>query len=310
MSKIAFGVTPIAAEPGASPAPPFEVNICSRTTILSRACSISKAPHFRRGLTIGILGALLIHVAGATEAARLANGLGGWARDTRSNIHQYFERLYEVEMVNAPPPPPPPPEEKTEPEAPKPLPASKAPREQEPAPAPAQAGKILTQEPDPDAPVDLTGQGFVTGNAETYAGGVTASNGTSAPYTTERDSGRCPRRHGNEARSRRAVSSSAFARGVAERRTRMGLPLAARGERGPDRFSAGVDDGDGACRWDGAGRAHRQRSRPRIRPDGAAVCVSAALRSRARSRGEARAEHVASRRDLPALKGHARRAFV
>jgi protein TonB len=135
---------------------------------------------FRRGVTLGILGALLVHVAGATEAARLANGLGGWARDTRSSIAAYFSRLYDVEMVN-PPPPPPPPEEKVEQEAPKPTVfAPKAPKEQhEPAPAPAQAGKILTQEPDPDAPVDLTGQGFVTGNAESYAGGVTASAGTS-----------------------------------------------------------------------------------------------------------------------------------
>jgi periplasmic protein TonB len=136
---------------------------------------------FRRGITIGILGALLVHVAGATEAARLANGLGGWARETRYSLQAYFSRLYDIEMVNAPPPPPPPPEEPPpEPEAPKPVAAAKAPHEQhEPAPAPAQAGKILTQEPDPDAPVDLTGQGFVTGNAESYAGGVTASTGTS-----------------------------------------------------------------------------------------------------------------------------------
>src|SRR5258706_11010064 len=111
----------------------------------------------------------------------LANGVGGWARDTRSVIHEYFARLYEVEMVNAPPPPPPPqPEEKPEPEVPKPQPSLKAPsRADEPAPAPAQAGKILAQEADPDAPVDLTGQTFVTGNGETYAGGVTASTATS-----------------------------------------------------------------------------------------------------------------------------------
>jgi protein TonB len=37
----------------------------------------------------------------------------------------------------------------------------------------------MTADPDPDAPVDLTDQGFVTGNAESYAGGVTASSGTS-----------------------------------------------------------------------------------------------------------------------------------
>src|SRR5579859_3731986 len=134
----------------------------------------------RRGFTLGILGALLVHAAGAREAAMIANGIGGWARDARSTIHQYFERVYEVEMVNPPPPPPPPePEEKPEPEAAKPQPKEKAPKNEEPAPAPAQAGKILAQEADPDAPVDLTGQTFVTGNAESYAGGVTASTGTS-----------------------------------------------------------------------------------------------------------------------------------
>jgi protein TonB len=134
---------------------------------------------FKRGLTIGVIGALLVHVAGASEAMRLANGLSGWAHETRDDIRDRFSRLYDVEMVNAPPPPPPP-EEKPEPEAPKPLAAAPkiAPRDQ-PAPAPAQAGKILAQEPDPDAPVDLTGQTFVTGNAESYAGGVTASSGTS-----------------------------------------------------------------------------------------------------------------------------------
>src|SRR5262249_50686512 len=104
-----------------------------------------------------------------------------WARTTRATLRDHFSRLYEVEMVNAPPPPPPPPEEKPEPEAPKPVAVAPkaAPREPAPAPAPAQAGKILTQEPDPNAPVDLTGQACVTGNAETYAGGVTVSTGTS-----------------------------------------------------------------------------------------------------------------------------------
>jgi protein TonB len=130
-------------------------------------------------VTIGIVGALLVHVAGASEAMRRANGLSGWASETRAEIRERFSRLYDVEMVNPPPPPPPEPEEKPEPEAPKPVAAPKAPSRDQPAPTPAQAGKILTQEPDPDAPVDLTGQGFVTGNAESYAGGVTANTGTS-----------------------------------------------------------------------------------------------------------------------------------
>jgi outer membrane biosynthesis protein TonB len=38
---------------------------------------------------------------------------------------------------------------------------------------------VLTQDPDPNEPVDLTGDGFVTGNSDHFAGGVTANNGTS-----------------------------------------------------------------------------------------------------------------------------------
>ena len=137
-----------------------------------------------RGLLIGLAAALLIHIAGAAEAARVGNGVGGWARDTRTSIHAVLSRLYDIEMVNAPPPPPPEPEpEAKEPEPVKPAaPAPKAapaPRDNQPPPAPAQAGKIITQEPDPEAPVDLTGEGFVTGTAETYAGGVSANTGTS-----------------------------------------------------------------------------------------------------------------------------------
>jgi outer membrane biosynthesis protein TonB len=36
---------------------------------------------------------------------------------------------------------------------------------------------VLTSDPDPDAPVDLTGDGFVTGNGE-FHGGITSSAGT------------------------------------------------------------------------------------------------------------------------------------
>src|ERR1019366_6046615 len=48
-----------------------------------------------------------------------------------------------------------------------------------PAPAPAQAAMVLTQEPDPNEPVDLTGNTIVQGNADSYAGGTTSANGTS-----------------------------------------------------------------------------------------------------------------------------------
>jgi protein TonB len=38
---------------------------------------------------------------------------------------------------------------------------------------------VLTAEPDPDEPVDLTGEGFVTGTGDRFAGGVTAAAGKS-----------------------------------------------------------------------------------------------------------------------------------
>ena len=41
----------------------------------------------------------------------------------------------------------------------------------------AQAGTVLTADPDPNAPVDLTG-GFVSGSGTSYAGGVTQAGGT------------------------------------------------------------------------------------------------------------------------------------
>jgi periplasmic protein TonB len=144
----------------------------------------------RTGFIIGICGALIVHVAAATEAARIAAGMGTWALDLRTDVHAYLAKLYEVDLVDPPPPPPPPPPPEPEPEkeAPKPLPSTHATTQQdEPPPPPAQAGKILTQEPDPNEPVDLTGQGFVTGNAETYAGGVTASNGTSTSAVRNRN---------------------------------------------------------------------------------------------------------------------------
>jgi protein TonB len=37
----------------------------------------------------------------------------------------------------------------------------------------------VAQAPDPQAPIDLTGDTFVTGTADAYAGGVTAATGTS-----------------------------------------------------------------------------------------------------------------------------------
>jgi periplasmic protein TonB len=85
----------------------------------------------------------------------------------------------EIDVVKDEPPPPPP--EPTAPPEPEPPPAAKATPHEAPPPAaaPAQAAKVLTQEPDPNDPVDLTGNTIVQGNADAYAGGTTTANGTS-----------------------------------------------------------------------------------------------------------------------------------
>jgi protein TonB len=89
------------------------------------------------------------------------------------------EATEEIEILKdeAPPPPPPP---VVEPEAkPEPTPARVTPHEvAPPPPSPAQAAKVLTAEPKPDEPLDLTGNTIVTGNANAFAGGFTAGNGT------------------------------------------------------------------------------------------------------------------------------------
>ena len=83
----------------------------------------------------------------------------------------------EIEVLKEDSPPPPPPKtEEAKPEPAAPLPHRL--HEVAPPPAPAQAAKVLTQEPDPNEPVDLTGNTIVQGNADSYAGGFTAANGT------------------------------------------------------------------------------------------------------------------------------------
>ncbi len=83
----------------------------------------------------------------------------------------------EIDVVREEPPPLPPPKEEDKPEPAAPV--HVASREvAPPPPAPAQAAKVLTAEPDPNEPVDLTNT-IVQGNADSYAGGLTTSNGTS-----------------------------------------------------------------------------------------------------------------------------------
>jgi protein TonB len=138
----------------------------------------------RNRFVAALLLALCLHLAVGSRGLLGLDELGDFARQVQSGVQARVRRDLEVEVQpEPPPPPPPPPEPEPEPE-PKPValppekPPPAAPKEA-PAPAAAQAGKVLTAEPTPDEPLDLTGDAFVQGNADYYAGGITASKGTS-----------------------------------------------------------------------------------------------------------------------------------
>jgi len=134
----------------------------------------------RVGLILGILGALLLHTAVGLKAASTLGDIHAFAVLVRAEIRERTQAQVDVDL-SEPPTPPPAPNPEPEPEPPQhPPPATaRAPQtDVPPPPAAAQAGKVLTQDPDPNEPVDLTGDGFVSGTSDRFAGGVTAANGT------------------------------------------------------------------------------------------------------------------------------------
>jgi protein TonB len=99
-----------------------------------------------------------------------------WWRATHVNSARDATEEIEILKEDTPPPPPPVVEE-TKPD-PAPPPRASPHEPPPPPPPPAQAAKVLTAETKPDEPLDLTGNTIVTGNADTFAGGFTTSNGT------------------------------------------------------------------------------------------------------------------------------------
>jgi protein TonB len=140
----------------------------------------------RTGALLGIAGALVVHGAGAAQAARQMYDVAAFTLDVRAYMKERLRAEYEIQEIPEPePPPPPPPEPEPEPEpepikevAP-PLKEAPPPEPGTPPPAAAEAANVLTSDPDPNEPLDLTDQGFVVGSGETYAGGITAKSGTS-----------------------------------------------------------------------------------------------------------------------------------
>lgn len=134
----------------------------------------------RIGAAVGLALSLAVHAAPATQAAGSFPEVGAFSKHVLAFVKDRLKSEVDVE-VDPPPPPPPAPEPEPEPEpakTPEPPPPRPLNEPPPPPPAPAQAAKVITSEPDPEAPVDLTDQGFVTGNAESFAGGITANAGT------------------------------------------------------------------------------------------------------------------------------------
>jgi protein TonB len=122
-------------------------------------------------------GAMFGFTSGGTALAAAGLALASLVAWMHATAPEMADKPGEVEIMREEAPPPPPTATVT-PEAkapPPPRPAQEAPP---PPPAPAQAAKVLTAEPKPDEPLDLTGNTIVQGNADSFAGGFTTSNGT------------------------------------------------------------------------------------------------------------------------------------
>ena len=138
-------------------------------------------------LTLVIILAFLAHVglAGASTAATQFSAFSDWSRGVKAIVADKLAQTYEIETDKPAPPPPPPPEEKKDEPPPPPAQDTKQdqPKDEPPPPAPqaAQAGQVLTAAPDPNEPVDFTGNTFVQGPGTEYKGGTTQAGATGGP---------------------------------------------------------------------------------------------------------------------------------
>lgn len=133
------------------------------------------------GVVGSIAIALLLHVGvgGSAIGVVMLSELWKWHHSLLGKLQVRILDEYQIDLVKEeePPPPPPDPEpvkEEPKPETPPPV-AEKA--AAEPPPAAAQAAKVLTAEPSPDEPLDMTNT-IIQGTGDKYTGGVTSSTGT------------------------------------------------------------------------------------------------------------------------------------
>lgn len=151
-----------------------------------RAIEIAREPldrvlhigdHAWQTMSAALLVALLFHGTATARAMLKSPELFNWARSIQNRTIMSLADTIDIETEKPKPPPPPEPPVEDKPLAPtEPLPPT---LKDVPPPAPpeaANAGKVLTSEPDPAAPVDFTG-GFVSGTGDSFVGGTTQVGG-------------------------------------------------------------------------------------------------------------------------------------
>jgi protein TonB len=133
----------------------------------------------RRGrMAAGLVAALAAH---AVLLLAVRGTEGGHATKPPPQSVQMEARVYDLDVA-APAPPPivPPPERAVVERHARAVEIRDRSAAAARTPEVGQAASVVAPEPDPGAPVDLTGDAIVTGQATAYAGGVTTSAGTSA----------------------------------------------------------------------------------------------------------------------------------
>lgn len=148
---------------------------------------LSLGPKIPVGVAVGAaVLAVSLHAGAAVGAVQAAvlHAFASWARDVRGAVTAHLAQTYEVDMVKPaekPPEPDPPKEEPKE----EPKLVKQAPKDEPPPPPPAaaEAAKVLTADPPKDEPVDLTGNTFLSGNADTALGGQTQIGGKATKPT-------------------------------------------------------------------------------------------------------------------------------
>ena len=140
----------------------------------------------KTGAIIGLFIALSTHGYASSRAMTALFDMQDAILEMRGILHLFFWTEYDIDI---PPeqkaeekkeePPPPEPEPEPAPKLDKPAPKEEDPYEDKtPPPPPAQAAKVLTAKEDPDEPVDMTGNGFVTGDGTGPGYGMVSAEGT------------------------------------------------------------------------------------------------------------------------------------